>query len=294
MIIPVGRASQTELELAATIALEDKSLYDAFIDCQSKSDTIEALTGSKIPWHILTTDRPIALFALHTNHQSVVVDQLVFSRSERPDQALIILRDELVGKGAETIVIPLVEEAKQNLPKEGFQIHDTLIKFSTKPTVTEFMPILPLTNPSESHVTELTALMNEAYRSKQDSRIPQQSQFENVVRDVFDGRYGTYLRDCSHSSGMQGKTVSACLVTRVSEKRARIVQMFTHPLYRARGLATSEIAMAMNKMANRGISALTAYVPEANVVAVRLFRKLGFAEVQRIVRLSTRSTGSSD
>ncbi len=84
--------------------------------------------------------------------------------------------------------------------------------------------------------------------------------------------------------------MSACLVTRVSPAEANVSQLFTHPLYRARGLATTEIASAMNSLVKegKGVTRLTVWSPEANEVMKRLLDKMGFAQDRRLVEMTSR------
>jgi predicted GNAT family acetyltransferase len=66
--------------------------------------------------------------------------------------------------------------------------------------------------------------------------------------------------------------------------------VFTHPLYRARGLATAEISSAMNRLVNegKGVSRLTVLKPETNDVVKRLLDKMGFAQDRKLVEMSSR------
>ena len=80
--------------------------------------------------------------------------------------------------------------------------------------------------------------------------------------------------------------MSACFVTIESTTVARVAEMFTHPLYRARGLATTEIASSMNKLIKRGFSKMTAWVPANDDVTRRLFGKLGFKEDGKLAELT--------
>jgi hypothetical protein len=57
-----------------------------------------------------------------------------------------------------------------------------------------------------------------------------------------------FLSDCSFISKAGDKIVSACLLTGDSV-RAEVTELFTHPLHRARVLATTEVIVATNQLA---------------------------------------------
>jgi len=82
--------------------------------------------------------------------------------------------------------------------------------------------------------------------------------------------------------------VSACFVTLNSPEEANVTQLFTHPLYRARGLATTEVATSMNKLLKRGVRTLMVWVTQNNDIAGRLFTKLGFKESHKLVEMAAR------
>jgi predicted GNAT family acetyltransferase len=100
------------------------------------------------------------------------------------------------------------------------------------------------------------------------------------------GARGTYLPDASYASGAPPNLVSACLLTADLPGEAKIDQLFTHPLYRARGLATLEIAAAMNRLTVSGVSSLNVWNREGNDVIKRLLGKMGFRQQRTVVEMS--------
>ncbi len=99
------------------------------------------------------------------------------------------------------------------------------------------------------------------------------------------GTHGFYAANASFVSGTIENPVSACFITLGSPREANVTRLFTHPLYRARGLATSEVATSMNKLLKQGIETLSVWVGGDNEIARRLFTKLGFKEVRKAVEL---------
>jgi len=100
-----------------------------------------------------------------------------------------------------------------------------------------------------------------------------------------EGKQGRYLTDASFVSGATPNIVSACLITLGEGNVAKVTELFTHPLYRARGLATTELAAAMNWLIKNKVEALEAVVENSNVVVRRLFTKVGLKEVNQLVEL---------
>jgi predicted GNAT family acetyltransferase len=101
------------------------------------------------------------------------------------------------------------------------------------------------------------------------------------------GLHGTYAAEASLVSGSTLNMVSACFVTLSSPREALVAELFTHPLYRARGLATTEVATAMNRLLNRGVQTLAVRFSENDEIAKRLFAKLGFKQENKRVEMVT-------
>jgi predicted GNAT family acetyltransferase len=101
------------------------------------------------------------------------------------------------------------------------------------------------------------------------------------------GVHGTYAAEASLISGANLNVVSACFVTLSSLRQALVAELFTHPLYRARGLATTEVATAMNRSFKRGVQTLAVRFSENNEIASRLFGKLGFRQESRLAEMVT-------
>lgn len=100
--------------------------------------------------------------------------------------------------------------------------------------------------------------------------------------------YTGLTAEASLTSGATQNIVSACFITLPSPTEAHVAQLYTHPLYRARGLATTEVATGMNKLVKRGVQTLTVWLGEDNEIAGRLFAKLGFKLQQKLVEMVSR------
>ncbi len=143
-------------------------------------------------------------------------------------------------------------------------------------------------NPTDKEIPTLSNLMYEAYPK---GAYSDAQSTENVIRNVMSGKLGDYVSGASFASGAFPNLVSACLVTRVSPVEANVAQVFTHPLYRAAGLATTEIASAMNRLVKegKGVTKLTVWSPATNEVMKRLLDKMGFVKDRELVQLTART-----
>jgi predicted GNAT family acetyltransferase len=179
------------------------------------------------------------------------------------------------------------EDFAEPLSRSGFEKRNTLLRFGGSVVQTNIMPILPLSNPTEHDIPALAKLMQESYARKKEKLVADPS-IERKLHDIMTGIKAAFLPESSFISKATDKIVSACLITSTGTRTANIEELFTHPLYRARGLATTEIAMGMNRLQRKQITALSVWLEETDEVARRLFEKLGFKKDLRIVQMSMR------
>jgi ribosomal protein S18 acetylase RimI-like enzyme len=146
------------------------------------------------------------------------------------------------------------------------------------------MPILPVANPTPKDTHLLSKLIFESY-DKTGLRLSDVASAERIVKDIWTGLRGTFLANSSYVSFAGDKIVSGCLINSNGPKAARIMELFTHPLYRARGLATAEVCTCMNHLSKDNVSTLGVSVSEDNEVAKRLFAKLDFRAILKHTRM---------
>jgi RimJ/RimL family protein N-acetyltransferase len=181
------------------------------------------------------------------------------------------------------IKVPPSEEGI--LKTDGFTKRGVYVKFSRVPEETEMMPILPLTNVTQKELPVLTRLMFDAY-AKSAYPLPDIRTADERLRSIMLGSQGEYLSSASFASGAFPNLVSACLVTKDSSGVAVISELFTHPLYRARGLATTQIALGMSQLASTGVRSVVAWNREGNEVVSRLLAKMGFRRDPSVVEMA--------
>jgi GNAT superfamily N-acetyltransferase len=170
------------------------------------------------------------------------------------------------------------------LNASGLEKRASYVKFTRVPAETKMMPILPLVNATQKEIPMLAGLMYDAY-AKTDHVFSDIQSAEKTLLSIMSGVQGRYLSEASFASGATQNLVSACLLTLDSPGQANIAQLFTHPLYRARGLATTEIAMAMNRLVEFGIGNLTVWNRESDDVVRRLLTKMDFKNVGKVVEM---------
>lgn len=126
-------------------------------------------------------------------------------------------------------------------------------------------------------VLPLARLMLAAYRGGVDDEGETEADAIGVVRDTFAGRVGPFLAHASFGHWRDGALVAAIVVTRF-ENEPLIAFCVTEPAHAGQGHATALMAAALGALHAAGDTRVRLYVNPANVGAIRLYRRLGFAE----------------
>ena len=239
-------------------------------------------------WYVLTSERPIALFKAEILEPTANISRLCYDGSTPFESVIANLREDLRRMKIKKFQVCVTPDQTDLFLSNSFEKHEVLVRLSRVPIETKMMPILPLMNPSEKEVPTLSKLMYDAYAKAKEAYSDAKST-ESVVRNIMSGGIGDYISGASFASGAFPNLVSACLLTRVSASEANVSQVFTHPLYRARGLATTEIASAMNRLVKeeKGITRLTVWSHETNEVMKRLLDKMGFSQDRKLVEMTS-------
>lgn len=289
MITRSTKASSVVLGQVADFVLGNATyMRQEFPQCTRKEEVLAELAKSTEQWNVFATDRPGALFTLHFSGMNAILNKFLPATTLSFDGLISSLQHDFEEMKIESLIINAPEEMADALKKNGFEKGRLLIKLAGPVLETKLMPILALSSPTESDIPPLAKLMRESYDKSQESKFQNVSSAERLLRDIMLGSHGPYVAEASLVSGAIRNAVSACFITLSSPREANVTQLFTHPLYRARGLATTEVATAMNKLVKRGVQTLTVRVAENNEVARRLFTKLGFKEDRRLVEMVTR------
>ncbi len=288
MITRITKAPSSTLGQVASFVLDNVTyLKETFPECSDREKLLAELRNSHEPWSFLSIDEPAALFRLHLSDSNAILDKFL-SSPPLPFETLIrSLKSDLERMKVESLVLQVPEEMTEPLTKNGFQKLRTLMRLSGPVVETNLMPILPLNNPTKKDIPVLAKLMHETYEKSSEGKLLNLASAENLLRDIMTGTHGPYVAEASLMSGTTQNVVSACLVTLSSPREADVTQLFTHPLYRARGLATKEVATSMNKLAKRDVRTLTVWIDETNEVARRLFNKLGFKQDRKLAEMRT-------
>ncbi len=130
-------------------------------------------------------------------------------------------------------------------------------------------------NLAPEDMPEIADLMWAAYR---DGGQTVEETVRRELREFAEGQYGTVLWDCSFVALDGGKPVAAVL-TCDERGKALIINVFTHPAWRNRGLATGLILMAKAAARDAGYSAVRVKVRTDNAPALHIDKKLGFCPV---------------
>ncbi len=289
MLTRTTKASSVILGQVADLVLENEAyLKEEFPQCSNPEELLAELKKSPEPWNALVTDRPGALFTLHVYDTNALLDRFFSAAGLSFDELVRILGQDLQRMKIESLTLRAPEELTEKLTKNGFEKRRLLVRLKGAVVETKLMPILPLNNPAERDIPVLSRLMYESYEKSSESKLPSVGSAEKLLRDIMNGSYGAYVAEASFTGGAIHNVVSACFVTLSSPREAKVTQLFTHPLYRARGLATIEVSTSMNKLVKRGVQTLTVWLGESNEVARRLFTKIGFKQDRKLVEMVTR------
>jgi len=254
---------------------------ETFSQCKSATEVREALISSE-SWYLLSNEQPIAVFQLQTSGPAVTISKICASVG--PKVLSAALRNELREKKISNITLQVAPSEVDGYTASGFAPGELHLRYSRTPKASNMMPILPLANPSQKELPNLSELMHTAYAKSQHPLLDGAA--EEMLQEIMSGARGEYISNASFVSGIRPNLVSACLLTLDKPSEASINQLFTHPLYRARGLATVEIAASMNQLVASGIGTITAWVGERNDVVKRLLTKMEFRQGRSVIEMT--------
>jgi len=288
MITRISKASSDILGQTADFVSENGAyMKEAFPQCSNKAELLSELRKSPEQWNILHTDRPVALFTLQLSNANAVVDKIYPAPSISYESVVPNLRLDLKKAKIQSLTLRVPEERVEALGKIGFEKRRFIVKFVGQVIETKLMPMLPLVSPTERDVPVLAKLMHESYEKSAEEKLPSVSFAEGKLREIMSGLHGVYTPEASLISATTLNVVSACFVTLSSSREALVAELFTHPLYRARGLATIEVATSMNRLLKRGVRTLAVRFNENNEISGRLFAKLGFKQDKKLAEMVT-------
>lgn len=294
MISGTPKVNPKVIDSVAELVFQNKPyLNEVFPACKNPAEIAGILRSSQSSWSVLVTDLPVALFNLQTSGQEGTITALSLLGENNVQNVIPLLLKDLGERKIRTVRSEVPEEQLDSLVNLGFQSNGAQLRFSGPIIETTFMPILPLTNPAQKDLPALAKLLHESYKkSPEPNRFGDQLATEKYLQDTMSGMRGDFLADASFISSTPARweVVSACLITSSSPGMATVSEIFTHPLYRARGLATLEIQSVMNGLTKRGIRTLSICIPENHDVMRRLLAKLGMKQDRRTVRVSKQIT----
>lgn len=133
-----------------------------------------------------------------------------------------------------------------------------------------------------SEAPALGGLMLAAYRGTVDDEGETEADAVAEVEQTLSGEYGTFLADCSFAVDDDARIVGASLVT-LWEGLPIYAHVAVHPDTKRRGLGTFLMAISGNALMQAEYAHVDLFVTEKNEPAVRLYRKIGFQVVDRLV-----------
>ena len=132
----------------------------------------------------------------------------------------------------------------------------------------------------ESDADDLAILLYAAFRGSVDNEGETFADAATEIENMFAGRYGRLLPDCSFVIEQGEFLASACLVSWFELHDAPLVVFtMTRPEEQRRGMARFLLQQAINALLAIGHHRLTLVVTKSNEPARRLYESLGFREI---------------
>ena len=287
MISKITKLSQEEADRISDLAPKNLMFIEQWIPQHSNPEQVRnVLKNPQDSWSILISDRPLAIFKLDIHEKKANVERFcpIQENAGSLENTISTMQNDLFKMGTTEIRIKVPTSITKQFVDSGFKHVNDFAGFSGKPIQMKMMPILRLSNATERDIPDLSKLLHQAYEGSAEKKFTSVASAEAALLEIMRGKDGRYVPDASFVSGILPNIVSACLIT-VEANMANVAELFTHPLYRARGLATTELAAAMNWLVKNNVEVLTAWVPRSNDVARRLFAKIGLKEDKQLAEL---------
>jgi ribosomal protein S18 acetylase RimI-like enzyme len=130
-------------------------------------------------------------------------------------------------------------------------------------------------------VAALGALLLAAYRGTVDDEGETETDAIGEVQRTMEGEYGSFLPECSFVVEDGHRIVGASMATLV-ESDPFLAYVVVHPDRQRRGIGGLLVASTGNALLAAGHTEVGLVVTESNEPAVRLYRRLGFEQIERI------------
>jgi len=292
MITNVSKLPQSAIEQTGDFIFRNFTFADNSIIQHSTAEQVNRfLQKEASSWSILAAEHPLAIFNMDLNEKHANLENFsVVKDNVCPlTDVVTALRTDLQKMGATEITAKVPKSMVPQFVAHGFKETEELVRFAGPPVETKMMPLLRLSNVTEKEVHVLAKLLHDAYSTRAGKRFSDTEQAEALLRGIVHGDRGRFISEASFLSGSPLNYVSASLVTVNSASEASVVELFTHPLYRARGLATTELAAGMNWLVKNKVKSVQAWIPSSNDIACRLFSKMGLHENSRVIRIEAKN-----
>jgi GNAT superfamily N-acetyltransferase len=134
---------------------------------------------------------------------------------------------------------------------------------------------------SKDDIPSLGSLMLNSYKGTIDYEGETLEDAISEIQTTLNGKYGTFLEDCSFLAENNENAISAIIITWFEEIRNPLLSfLITHPKYRNQGLGTYLLKKSINALMDNGYHELYLAVTDGNRPAQHLFKKVGFQEVR--------------
>jgi RimJ/RimL family protein N-acetyltransferase len=139
-----------------------------------------------------------------------------------------------------------------------------------------------LRHPTQSDLDDLGALTLDSYHGTIDYEDETLDQCREEMTGNLDGKYGESLAECSWLLYSAAEIAAACLVVRwQGEKCAFITFVMTGSKWKGKGLATVALQSTLASLKRSGFQEVRAVITDGNEPSERLFKRAGFAWVEK-------------
>jgi len=124
----------------------------------------------------------------------------------------------------------------------------------------------------------LAISMLEAFKDTEDFEGETLEDLNEEIHSVVESAFGTFIPDASFQIKQNKIIVSAILIS-LYKGKPLVSELFTRKKYSNLGMASSLLRKSINVLFKLGYENLVLYVHPRNVVAVNLYKKIGFIDL---------------
>jgi RimJ/RimL family protein N-acetyltransferase len=128
---------------------------------------------------------------------------------------------------------------------------------------------------SEEQVAELAVVMLDSLKNTCEDKGETLQDIISELVEVMDGSFAPFISDASYQIRQNGEIASSIMIS-YYEGYPLISEIFTNKKYQGLGMAKALIKKSINTLMGMGYTKLVLNVEVENIVALNLYKKIGF------------------